>query len=144
MNIELLSCSVIYFGNFCKVLLQPTAAAPRRAAAATARCCERIPGDSRAIQRIRGIRAYPQIAHDRGSSISGSEAAHTATTERNLRINACTRLCDSSTVAQPHLRSPLLPRDKPAVQAPAIGAPGTQRRRRSNKETCRYPMGPQA
>jgi len=74
MKIELLSCSVIYFGNF--VLLQPTAAAPRRAAAATARCCERIPGDSRAIQRIQGIRAYPQIAHDHGSSISGSEAAH--------------------------------------------------------------------
>ena len=90
MKIELLSCSVIYFGNF--VLLQPTAAAPRRAAAATARCCERIPGDSRAIQRIQGISVYPQISHDHGSRISGSEAAHRATTERNLRINACTRL----------------------------------------------------
>ena len=47
---------------------------------------------SRAIQRIQGIRTYPQIAHDHGSSTSGSEAAHTATTECNLRMNACIRL----------------------------------------------------
>ena len=77
MKIELLSCSVIYFGNFCSVATcNPPPPHRRRAAAATARCCERIPGDSRAIQRIQGIRAYPQIAHDHGSSISGSEAAH--------------------------------------------------------------------
>ena len=93
MKIELLSCSVIYFGNFCSVATcNPPPPHRRRAAAATARCCERIPGDSRAIQRIQGISAYPQIAYDHGSSISGSEAAHKATTERNLRINACTRL----------------------------------------------------
>ena len=49
-------------------------------------------------------------------------------------------LAPGSTVAQPHLRSPL-PRDKPAVQAPAIGAPGTQRRRRSTQETPRYGIG---
>ena len=45
-----------------------------------------------------------------------------------------------STVAQHRRRSPL-PRDNPAVQAPAIGASGTQRRRRRHQETPRYRIG---
>ena len=65
---------------------------PHRRAQPSQRCKRIPPGDSRAIQRIQGVRAYPQIAHDHGSSISGSEAAHRATIERILRINACTGL----------------------------------------------------
>ena len=34
-----------------------------------------------------------------------------------------------------------MPRDLPAVQAPTIGASGTQQRRRSNQETPRYQIG---
>ena len=34
-----------------------------------------------------------------------------------------------------------MPRDSPAVQAPTIGASGTQQRRRSNQETPRYQIG---
>ena len=34
-----------------------------------------------------------------------------------------------------------MPRDLPAVQAPIIGASGTQQRRRSNQETPRYQIG---
>jgi hypothetical protein len=78
-------------------VVQPTAAAPRRAVAVSAASALPPPGGSRAIQRIQGIRAYPQIAHDHGSSISRSEAAHRATTARNLRINACTGLHSGAT-----------------------------------------------
>ena len=45
-----------------------------------------------------------------------------------------------STVAHPRHQSPL-PRDKPAAQAPAIGASGTQRRRRCAQETPRDGIG---
>ena len=78
-------------------------------------------GESRAIQR-ESIRAHPQIAHDHGNSLSGSNVAHGAAIERNLRINACDT-CNGlhCGTAQYHLRLPLR-RDKPAIQAPAIGA----------------------
>ena len=143
MNIELLSCSVIYFGNVCKVLLQPTAAASRRAAAATARCCERIPGDSRAIQRIQGISAYPQISHDHGSSISGSEAAHKATTERNLRINACTRLHCGAT--PPPIATAKGQTRRPGARNRCVGDPAKEKMHPSgwdrSREYSRRPQG---
>ena len=81
------------FWQLLLVLLQTdTTAAPPQQPSQLCRCKRIPPGDSRAIQRIQGIRAYPQIAHDHGNNFSGSEAAHSATTERNLRINACTGL----------------------------------------------------
>ena len=69
--------------------------------------------ESRAIQRMQGICAHLQIAHDHGNSFSGSEAAHRATTERNLRINACTGLHCGAT--PPPIATA---KGQPAVQAP--------------------------
>ena len=143
MKIELLSCSVFYFGNFCK-LLRPTP--PHRAAqhtAATARCCERIPGDSRAIQRIQGISVYLQISHDHGSSISGSEAAHTATTERNLRINACTRLHCGAT--PPPIATAKGQTRRPGARNRCVGDPAKEKMHPSgwdrSREYSRRPQG---
>ncbi len=90
MKIELLPGSVVNFwqvlGNTPRTLTTP----PQRAASAS-------PGESRAIQR-ESICAHPQIAHNHGKSLSGSEVAHRAATERNLRINACNGLrCGTTT-----------------------------------------------
>jgi len=77
----------LFFGNFC--CGQPTAAALRSRHHSSAASAW---GERRAIQRMQGIRAHPQLAHDHGNIFSGREAAHSATTERSLRINACTGL----------------------------------------------------
>ena len=83
----------LFFGNFC--CGQPTAAALRSRHHSSAASAW---GERRAIQRMQGIRAHPQLAHDHGNIFSGREAAHSATTERSLRINACTGLhCGTTT-----------------------------------------------
>lgn len=97
-------------------------------------------------------------AHPRAKVEQSSESTGSARIRRQLMIMVTasrgvkphtgqpqSTTCESTlapgcTVAQHHLRLPL-PRDKPAVQAPAIGALGTQRRRRGNQETLRYRIG---
>jgi hypothetical protein len=132
MKIELLSCSVVYFGNFCVSSVATHRAAPRRAAACDAQraAVSASPGDSGAIQRIQGIRAYPQIAHDHGSSISGSEAAHTATTERNLRINACTRLHCGAT--PPPIATAKGQTRRPGARNRSVGDPAKEKKHPRN------------
>ena len=145
MKIELLSCSVIYFGTFCKFCCNPppphrAAQPPQRAAVSAS------PGDSRAIQRIQGIRACPQIAHDHGSSISGSEAAHRASTERNLRINACTRLHCGAT--PPPIATAKGQTRRPGARNRCVGDPAKEKKHPRNssvwdrsREYSRRPQG---
>ena len=98
----------LFFGNFC--CGQPTAAALRSRHHSSAASAW---GERRAIQRMQGIRAHPQLAHDHGNIFSGREAAHSATTERSLRINACTGLHCGAT--PPPIATA---KGQPAVQAP--------------------------
>ena len=100
----------------------------------TALQVQRIPGrKSSNPANPRDLLSQPQRAHDHGNSFSGSEGQpHSAICESTL--------APGSTVAQHHVRLPL-PRDKPAVQALAIGASGTQQMRRSNQETFLYRIG---
>jgi len=111
--------------------LQPTAAAPPQQPSQLCRCKRIPPGDSRAIQRIQGIRAYPQIAHDHGSvSISGSEAAHRATIERNLRINACTGLHCGAT--PPPIATAKGQTRRPGARNRCVGDPAKEKKRPRN------------
>ena len=98
----------LFFGNFC--CGQPTAAALRSRHHSSAASAW---GERRAIQRMQGIRAHPQLAHDHGNIFSGREAAHSATTERSLRINACTGLHCGAT--PPPIATA---KGQPAVEAP--------------------------
>jgi hypothetical protein len=130
MKIELLSCSVVYFGNFCKFCCNPPPPPPQQPSQ-LCRCKRIPPGDSRAIQRIQGILAYPQIAHDHGSvSISGSEAAHRATIERNLRINACTGLHCGAT--PPPIATAKGQTRRPGARNRCVGDPAKEKKRPRN------------
>ena len=97
----------------------PRSRAPQRCKYSTS------PAESRAIQRIQGIRSpnrrEPMIMATASLGVKGNHIAQSA----NQRFHR--------TVAQHHVRLPL-PRDKPAVQALAIGASGTQQMRRSNQK----------
>jgi hypothetical protein len=117
MKIELLSCSVVYFCNFC--VAAHCAAQPS---------CDWA--ESRAIQRMQGICAHPQIAHDHGNSFSGSEAAHRATTERNLRINACTGLHCGAT--PPPLGAAKGQTRRPGARNWCIGDPAKEKKQPRN------------
>jgi hypothetical protein len=115
---------------FWQLLLQPTAAALRsRRSAASAW------GERRAIQRMQGIRAHPQLAHDHGNIFSGSEAAHSATTECSLRINACTGLHCGAT--PPPIDTA---KGQPAVQAPQWVLRGPDEGERAAKKL--FAIGP--
>ena len=128
------------FGKFWQLLkfcnTSPPPVAPRRPAQPrpTALQVQHIPGrKSSNPANPRDPLSQPQRAHDHGNSFSGSEGQpHSAICESSL--------APGSTVAQHHVRLPL-PRDKAAVQATAIGASGTQRRKRSNQETLLYRIG---
>ena len=125
MKIELLSCSVFYFGNFCKLLQPSRRTAPRstqppqRAAVSASRATVEQSSESKGSASICRYLMI-MVAASRGVKPHTGQP-QSATCESTL--------APGSTVAQPHLRSPL-PRDKPAAQAPAIGASGTQQRRR--------------
>jgi hypothetical protein len=84
--------------------------------------------ESRAIQRIQGICAHPQIAHDHGNS--WSEAAHRATTERNLRINACTGLHCGAT--SPPIGSTKGQTRRPGARNWCIGDPAKEKKQPRN------------
>ena len=98
---------------------------------------------------MQGIRAHPQLAHDHGNIFSGREAAHSATTERSLRINFESTLAPGSTVAQHHLRL-LLPRDNPPFRprSGCFGDPTKEKEQLRNsslsdrsRENSRRPQG---
>ena len=131
-----------FFGNFCCNL---TAAAPRRAACRHS-AASASPGESRAIQRIHGIRAHPQTAHDHGNSFSGSEAAHRATTEHNLRINACTGLHCGAT--PPPIATAKGQTRRPGARNWCFGDPAKKKKQPKNssisnrsRENSRRPQG---
>ena len=136
MKIELLSCSVIYFGNFCKFCCNPppphraAQQPPQRAAVSASPATVEQSSESKGSAPIRRYLMI-MVAASRGVK-PHTRQPQSATCESTL--------APGSTVAQPHLRSPL-PRDKPAAQAPAIGASGTQRRRRCAQETPRDGIG---
>ena len=104
----------------------PRAAAPHSAASTS-------PAESRAIQRIQGIRSPNR--RELMIMVAASQGVKPLTGQPQ-RATCESTLAPGSTVAQHHVRLPL-PRDKPAVQALAIGASGTQRRRRSNQGSVR-------
>ena len=89
-----------------------------------------------------------QSAESKGSATIHSQLTVMATASRGVKPHTGqpqgvireSPHAPGSTVAQPNRQSPL-PRDNPAVQAPAIGASGTQRRRRRHQETPRYRIG---
>ena len=125
MRIELLSCSVFYFGNFCKLLQPSRRTAPRstqppqRAAVSASRAT---------VEQSRESKGSASICRYLMIMVAASRGVKPHTGQPQSATCEST-LAPGSTVAQPHLRSPL-PRDKPAAQAPAIGASGTQQRRR--------------
>ena len=114
-------------------MLRPTAAAPRRAAVMRLQrgdsAASASPGRKVELSSECKIRAHPQIAHDHGNSFSGSEAAHSATTERNLRINACTGLHWGAT--PPPIATA---KGQPAVQAPQWVLRGPNEGERATKK----------
>ena len=120
--------------NIC--LKQAAAAAAALLRRGRARPADTFPGESPPIRRIYANRDYPVAAHDQGNVTAAQETRHRGASRRYSQINASARYhCNQLNRAQ------RMPRDLPAVQAPTIGASGTQQRRRSNQETPRYQIG---
>ena len=146
MKIELLSCSVIYFGNFCKfckVLCcnppPPHRAAqqpPQRAAVSASRATVEQSSESKGSASIRRYLMI-MVAASRGVK------PHTATTERNLRINACNRLHCGAT--PPPIATAKGQTRRPGARNRCVGDPAKEKMHPSgwdrSREYSRRPQG---